>query len=89
MGTVAEKLRALRKQAALTQAAVAARAGLQRPDIAALESGRLKCTLASTRRKLASAYGVSIDAFDGYLEGRLSLDDLVERRSAEPQPEAS
>ena len=88
MSTVAEKLGALRKHAAFTQAAVAARAGLQRPDIAALESGRLKCTLASTRRKLASAYGVSIDAFDGYLEGRLSLEDLLEHRSAESQPGA-
>jgi transcriptional regulator with XRE-family HTH domain len=71
------RLRALRLEVGLTQARLAEVAGLPRPDVARLESGALKCSLAATRRKLARAYGVSLDLFDSYLEGERSLAEVV------------
>jgi len=89
MDTVGERLCALRKAVLFTQQELADRMGCRwRTDVAKLESGWLKCSLASTRRRLARAVGVPLDPLDRYLEGNLSLDDLLERRIVVDELEA-
>jgi transcriptional regulator with XRE-family HTH domain len=81
-----ELLKALRKEALLTQAQLAERTGIQRGEISKLENGPLKCTLASTRRRLAKGYGVPLELFDDYLEGRVTLEELIEARIVAESP---
>ena len=82
----AQLLKALRTEALLSQNALAQRAGMRRTDISKLESGALKCTLASTRRRLATGFGIPLELFDDYLEARISLDELVEARITAEAP---
>lgn len=65
LAAIAETIRALREDAGLSQAAVAARAGLTPPSIEEVESGEHEPTY-GTMRRLARGLG-------------LSLPDLVKR----------
>ena len=80
MAGTAGRLRELRRSVSFTQEELARRSGLSRLRIAALETGRLKCRFAETRRALARAYDSSLDALDAYLEGELALINLLEHR---------
>lgn len=55
----AQQIRRLRKQARLTQAALAEKAGMARPNLARIEAGRYRPAL-ETLERIASALGYSI-----------------------------
>lgn len=68
----AAKLRLLREAAALSQGALAARAGMTRQAVSFLESGEREPSWVSVQR-LALALGVSCDAF---IDPGLTLPDV-------------
>lgn len=84
---VNERIRALRLAVDLTQAQLAERVigedgqPMRRTDVVRLESGALKATKSSTRRALGTAFGMSLDVIDDYLDGRLSLADALAKRA--------
>ena len=53
-------LRRLRRKAGLTQAELAAKAGVSRGYIAAMETGHRKAPTVETLKRLAKALGVSV-----------------------------
>ena len=55
----AQQIRRLRKQAGLTQAALAEKAGMARPNLARIEAGRYRPAL-DTLERIASALGYSV-----------------------------
>lgn len=63
--TLAARLRSLRDKAGLTQAALAARAGLSVVAVFHLEQGRRSDPKVSTLAKLADALGVTLDRLAG------------------------
>jgi len=58
-GEIAERLRAAREQAGLSQGQVAAKLGMQRPTISEIEAGRRKVT-AEEAGTFAALYDVSV-----------------------------
>ena len=67
MKTFGEGLKALRERAGLTQAALASKTGLSLGIVRDYEQGRKEPALRSAF-KLADALGVSVDAFQDYLD---------------------
>lgn len=59
MNSIAERLRAAREQAGLSQGQVAAKFGMQRPTVSEIEAGRRKVT-AEEASAFAELYDVSI-----------------------------
>lgn len=73
-------LRPLRKAAKLTQQTLADAAGLTRLEIVNLEGGRNRGTRHRIHTGLAHAFGVTVETLDAYLDGKIDLPDLLERR---------
>ena len=73
-------MRALRVHLGLHQETLANLIGVHRTIITHIEADKNKLTLAKQRRDIARALGLSYESLDRYLEGELSLKDLVANR---------
>lgn len=79
---VGDKVRALRDRRRWTQAELADRSGsdtLRRAYVAKVEIGLNLATSYELRAALAKGFGLSLEEFDAYLDGRLSVDEAVRR----------
>lgn len=75
------RLRALRERLGLSQEKAARAAGIERPNLSALEHGKLKFTSTDTQRGLAQAFSVRMGDLVAYAHGELELDVLLARRT--------
>lgn len=77
-----ERFRALREALGLTQEAAAEKSGrIDRNYLNRIENGHNRGASDLVRGALATAYGVSRDDLAEYVEGRLSLKELLTRRA--------
>lgn len=73
-----DRLRALRESKGWTQEQAAERAGqMARTDYNRLESGRNKGSSAAMRKRLAQAFGISIEKISALLEGLLTPSEAL------------
>lgn len=87
---VGDKVRRLRQACGLTQDEVAARSGdLERFEVTKVETGKNKLQSDALRAKLAKAFGLTRDDFASYLDGTLSLEELLCRARGLPAPAPS
>lgn len=79
--SVAERVKAIRERLDLTQVEVAERSGgaVTQDIVAKLESGKNKGNGAQTRQGLASAFGLTLDTISAYLDGKIGLDDALQK----------
>lgn len=82
---IANRVLALREAIELSQREMARRGGLEREHLSMIENGANRASSARVRRALATAASVPVDALDEYIEGRLSLRDLLLKRQVEPK----
>jgi transcriptional regulator with XRE-family HTH domain len=77
-GATAPRITLLRDRLNLTRTQLSRRSGtLSLPEISHLESGRNKGSTLRVRRALAAGFGVPVDALNAYLEGAMSLAEIV------------
>jgi len=74
--TIGERIKKLRQELGLSQQGLAQKAGVRRPTISELESGKQQGLTVDTAKRLARALGVGID----YLAG--TWEDLEEESLA-------
>lgn len=77
-----DRLKALRQAFGLTQEALAEAGGTTRVAINKLETGRNKGSTHGARKALAAAFVVPLEEMNAYLDGDLSLDDFISRRTS-------
>lgn len=75
-----ERVRKLRERLGLQQTEMAELGGIARTHLANVERGENHATGAKMRDALAKASGVSLDTMRDYLEGSISLEQLMRRR---------
>lgn len=66
--TIGERIRKLRQELGLSQQELAHKAGVRRPTISELESGKQRGLTVETAKRLARALGVGIDYLAGTWE---------------------
>jgi transcriptional regulator with XRE-family HTH domain len=66
--TIGERIRKLRQEQGLSQHDLARKAGVRRPTISELESGKQQGLTVDTAKRLARALGVGIDYLAGTWE---------------------
>jgi transcriptional regulator with XRE-family HTH domain len=76
--TVAHVVKELRRLLSLTQDDVAERGGLDRSEVAHLETGRNKATSARMRASLALGLGLPRDVLEAALDGKVTPEAAVE-----------
>ncbi|MFO0651490.1 MAG: helix-turn-helix transcriptional regulator [Polyangiales bacterium] len=77
-----DRVRILRERRGWTQAELADRAGsdsMRRTYVAKVEIGLNQLTSYELRAALAKGFGLSLEEFDAYLDGRLSVDEVARR----------
>jgi transcriptional regulator with XRE-family HTH domain len=80
---IGSRVRELRAALRLTQEQLAAAGGLpDRVRVAKVESGKNQASSYAMRNALAKGFGLCIDDFDAYLDGRLAVADAVARIQA-------
>lgn len=72
--TVGARVTALRNKWRITQAELAARAGLPASTVCAIERGRNLATSGDTQASLANGFGLTTDELRGYLRGDTSTE---------------
>ena len=87
----APRIRALREAIGLAQEALANAAGIARTHVVHLERGPLKASRVEMRRKLATAFGLSLEIVNEYLDGHIELAGVLRarRRGMRSGPEAA
>jgi len=88
VGPVALRIRALRKALGMRQADLAAASGgaLDRLYVVRLETGKNQAKTDRVRQGLALAFKLTRDEISDYLDERVSLEELLERRSRRLAP---
>lgn len=79
--TLKDRFRNLRRALGLTQAEVGTAVGVKRLKVLAIEKGRDKCQEHRLRMNLAQVFGVPVVVLDSYLDGELSLADVLAARA--------
>lgn len=79
---IGDRVRILRERRRWTQADLADRTGsdsMRRTYVAKVEIGLNQLTSYELRAALAKGFGLSLEEFDAYLDGRLSVDEAARR----------
>lgn len=85
---LADRLRALRKALGWTQEELAEKAALRRTDVVRLESGANKGGSVAIRQALASAFDLTLEQTNAYLDGLTEINTTLERMRAKDEPRA-
>lgn len=77
----ARRIRALREHFELTQEQAAEKGGFKRELMSKFESGKNSATTYETQRALARSFELRPEHVAEYLDGELSLEELIDRRN--------
>ncbi len=83
------RIKDLRQALHLTHDMVADQSGghLERTDVSKAENNRNQANTGRWYRGLSQAFGISADDLVNYLDGRLSIEQVLVRRSSHPPPD--